>query len=199
MRTLIAALALVCLLPLGAHAAIVDIHVTSAANSGPNTLRQAIIDGNALVATNDVPRIMIDLDNASPILLTAPLPTVTATYLQIRGTGSHRARIDGGGAHRILTTNSSVLLLHLKNVVLINGYSTQGAGCLQMSNPTSSGFATLENVWFRNCKQSGVGSGSNGGGRQHKSQPDHQGFLVLVQRRRQQRLKPGWRHLFVRR
>ncbi len=162
MRTLIVAFALTCLLPPLAHAAIVNIHVTSPANSGPNTLRQAILDGNALAATNDVPRILIDLDSASPILLTSALPTVTSTYFEIKGTLPGQARINGVGAHRILTTNSSVLLFSMKNVRLLNGYSTAGsAACLQMSTPSSTGYATLENVWFENCRQSipGVANG----------------------------------------
>ena len=163
MRTFIIALALVCLLPLAAHAAIVNIHVTSAANSGPNTLRQAIIDGNALSATNDVPRILIDLDSTSPILLTSALPTVTSAYFELKGTRPGQAKIDGAEAHRILTTNSSVLLFSLKNIRLFNGYSTTGsAACLRMSIPSSPGFATLENVWFQNCRQSVAGVATGG-------------------------------------
>ena len=159
MRTLTAVLLLICLLPLGAtRAATIDIHVTSAADSGPNTLRQAIIDGNALVANNDLPRILIDLHGSSPIMLASPLPALTPSFVRIHGTKGTRAQIDGGGAHWILRTNSSVLVLGLKNVALLNGYSaTAASACLRMAAPTSAAFATLENVWFQGCKQSVAG------------------------------------------
>ena len=165
MRPLIAvlALALVCLLPQTTRAAIVTINVTSAANSGPNTLRQAIIDGNALQANNNVPRILIDLDSSTPILLASPLPTMTAPYFEIKGIRTGRAKIDGAGAHRILTSSSSLLLFSLKNVALYNGYSTTAAAaCLDMPATTSTGFANLEDVWFQNCVQSAAGV-ANGG------------------------------------
>ncbi|HET9032967.1 MAG TPA: choice-of-anchor Q domain-containing protein [Dokdonella sp.] len=165
MRPLIAALALalVCLLPLTARGAIITINVTSAANSGPNTLRQAIIDGNALQANNNVPRILIDLDSSTPILLTSALPTMTASYFEIKGIRAGQAVIDGAGAHRILTSSSSVLLFSLKNIRLFNGYSTTAAAaCLDMPTTTSSGFANMEDVWFQNCVQSTPGI-ANGG------------------------------------
>ncbi len=163
MRPLIAALALICLLPLAARAAIINIHVTSAADSGPNTLRQAIIDGNALPANNNVPRILIDLDSASPILLTSSLPTMTASYFEIKGTLAGQARIDGASAHRILTASSSVLLFSLKNIRLFNGYSgSTVAACLDLPASASTGYSNLEDVWFESCRQSATGI-ANGG------------------------------------
>ncbi len=163
MRTLTAALLLVCLLPFGAtRAVVVEIHVTSAANSGPNTLRQAIIDGNALVANNDLPLILIDLPGSSPIMLASPLPALVASYVRIHGTQASRAVIDGRNAHQILRTNSSVLVFGLRNVSVMNGFSTTSASaCLSMSVPTSMGFATLEKVWFQGCRQAvGVARGA---------------------------------------
>ncbi len=173
MRTFTAALLLVCLLPFGAtraavvdihvtssadSAAVVDIHVTSSADSGANTLRQAIIDGNALVANNNVPRILIDLNGSSPIVLTSPLPNMTATSFQINGAKAGRAVIDGNDAHRILVTDSTVLLFGLKNVALLNGFSTTtSSACLGMAAPASTGYATLENVQIQGCKQAAAG------------------------------------------
>ncbi len=165
MRPLIAALALalVCLLPLTARGAIITINVTSAANSGPNTLRQAIIDGNALQTNNNVPRILIDLDSSTPILLTSALPAMTAPYFEIKGIRAGQAVIDGAGAHRILTSSSAVLLFSLKNIRLFNGYSTTAAAaCLDMAGGTSAAYTNMEDVWFQNCVQSASGV-ANGG------------------------------------
>lgn len=158
MRTLKLLLPLVLLLPLAGHAAIVDIHVTSAADSGPNTLRQAIIDGNAMTANNNAPRILIDLDSTTPIVLASPLPSMTAPAFQIIGTKPGRAKIDGAGLHRILVADPAVLLFLLRNVAVFNGYSSSAASaCLEVGNAGGSGFSTLDGVWFQNCKQSSAG------------------------------------------
>ncbi len=164
MRILIAVLALICLLPQTAHAGGVnyaDFHVTSTADSGPNTLRQAIINGNA-IPTSYVPRILIDLDYNSPILLASPLPILTAPNFEIEGTQSTSAKIDGGGVHAILATSSSVLLFSMKNLALFNGYSTLYGACLTMTDPDTEGSAYLDNVVFQNCIVSGD-DGINGG------------------------------------
>ncbi len=163
MHRLILTFGLLCLLPLASHAAIVDIHVTSAADSGPNTLRQAIIDGNALPASNNAPRILIDLDGSNSIVLASPLPTLTAPYFEIKGNLPARAKIDGAGSHRILTLDPAVLLFKLDNVGLYNGYSTSTVGaCVHMPGNANAGYATFSKVRIQSCKQvtNGVANGA---------------------------------------
>lgn len=134
-----------------AQAAIVDIHVYSAADSGTSTLRQAILDGNALVG--DAPRILIHLDSSNPILLQSPLPTLTAPVFYIEGALPGRARIKGQDLYNILEVAATVLLLRLENVGLYEGRSSDGrAACLHIAGNT--GYATLDNVWMASCHHS---------------------------------------------
>ncbi|MGA7298641.1 MAG: choice-of-anchor Q domain-containing protein [Rhodanobacteraceae bacterium] len=158
MRPLIATAVLACLLPLAAHAAVVDIHVTSAADSGPGTLRQAIVDGNTFPASNNVPRILIDLDSSSPIVLSSVLPKLTAPSFIIQGSMAGMAVIDGNNNSRIFDVDPAVLLFSLRNLRVQNGYSTSAvSACLQMPGSANTGFATLDNTRFENCRQDSTG------------------------------------------
>lgn len=148
---------------MSARAAIVDIHVTSAADSGPNTLRQAIIDGNALPASNDAPRILVDLDGNNPILLQSPLPTLTAPVFYIIGNLQGRARINGQDTHTILDVHPDVLLLRLEHLGLYHGLSgNASAACLNMPGDSRAGSATLMDVWIQSCKKTTTGVARGG-------------------------------------
>lgn len=140
------------------HAAVVDIHVTSHADSGPGTLRQAILDGNTFPASGNVPRILIDLDGSNPIVLASVLPTLTAPSFIIQGNLPGKAVIDGNHAVRILDVNAAVLLFSLRNLRLQNGASTSSAGaCLHMPGNANAGYATLDGTWFQSCTQDSAG------------------------------------------
>ncbi|HET6632951.1 MAG TPA: choice-of-anchor Q domain-containing protein [Rhodanobacteraceae bacterium] len=130
------------------QASSVVIHVTSPADSGPGTLRQAILDGNALPST-DAPDVRVDLLPSQPIKLESSLPTITSTSFTISGTLSRYAVIDGQSNHRILTADAEVLLLQIDNLMLTNGYNPSGHGACVWYQGT--GWLAIEDSWFKDC------------------------------------------------
>lgn len=143
-------------LPVVARAAAVDIHVTTNADSGPGTLRQAILDGNALSSTQ-YPNILIDLASSAPITLSSPLPEITSKIAYIKGNLGSHAVVDGQGLYSILRASSSTVLFTLTNVILRRGYSTTGGACLSLS--ATAGVASVDNDSFLQCTVSGTYAG----------------------------------------
>ena len=144
-------------LPTIAHAAAVNIHVTSSADSGPGSLRQAIIDGNALGASY-YPNILIDLDSSQVINLSSTLPQMTSSIVYISGTTtSSRAVVDGQNLYPILRASSNTALFRLVNVTLQNAYSTSYGACLSL--PATAGAAEVSNSWFEHCVAQGTYAG----------------------------------------
>src|SRR5690606_15729583 len=81
-------------------------YVTNPADSGANTLRQAIIDGNNL-PSNDYPDIRIDLGENQPILLQSSLPEIRSKVFYMRGTQTTPAVINGLSQHALLDFHST--------------------------------------------------------------------------------------------
>lgn len=150
------------LLTLPAWAAPVILHVTNAADSGSGTLRQAIINGNALPG-NDYPRIVIDLGTNNPILLQSALPTLTRSVVYIEGAAATPAAINGLSQHAILRVDRGDSgIVSLSHLTLRNGSSDQG-GCLYLGD--SAGLTVIDDVWFSGCsaRSSGGASTARGG------------------------------------
>ena len=154
MRTLITTLILACLLPLTARAAIIDVYVTSSANSGAGTLRQAILDANAHDLNNNGTNIHIQLANGNPIILAADLPVITARVITIAGDSGYYPRINGLGSHGMFRAELGVLLFTLRNLHLEHGQSTSNGGGCVMSVSTE-GTISIKNVFFVGCEAIG--------------------------------------------
>ena len=115
--------------------------VTSKADSGAGSLRQAIIDANATTGVADT--INFKLGSSATITLTSgQLPTITdGAGLTIDG-GSADITISGANQHRVFLVDSGKLTL--RNLTVANGASGSGGGILsvgtlEVSNSTLSG------------------------------------------------------------
>src|SRR5215208_6256874 len=121
--------------------------VTNDADSGPGSLRQAIMDANTTTGVADT--INFELDSAASILLTsAPLPTITeGAGLTIDG-GSANIEINGLNRYRVFEVGSGAKLT-LSNLTVAEGAAADRAfgggggilnnGTVTVSNSTLSG------------------------------------------------------------
>ena len=141
------------LLALPAHAA--TFLVSNANDSGPGSLRQAIIDANNVPQSGTV---LVQFNQIhAPIKLESGLPTATRS-MEIRGLGyPYTPVIDGQGQNPVFrvdfTTsvgNESFILSRLK---LRNGYSRVAGGCLNLRDRF--GTYIVENVDFTGCSTDG--------------------------------------------
>lgn len=129
-----------------AHAA--TFVVTSTADSGPGSLRSAILAANVEPGQH-----RIEFGDGFPsegiILLASPLPTITAQALSIAG-GELEPRIDGAGAHRPLQAGASNALLALEDLVIRNGFASNG-GCIY-TDGNGAGPLRLRRVTLSGCR-----------------------------------------------
>lgn len=128
-----------------AHAA--TFTVTSIADSGPGSLRAAM---ESAYATTGAPHtIDFSLPAGSVIELDSTLPLAVGQTLSIGGSSGNRPTIDGRGLHRLFVAGSnSALTLH--DLVLRNGFTNVGGGCLASEYGNSP--ITLDNVRMEACK-----------------------------------------------
>ncbi|NNF35011.1 MAG: IPTL-CTERM sorting domain-containing protein [Saprospiraceae bacterium] len=160
--------------------------VTSTADSGPNTLRQAILDaqGGAFFLTRDT--IVFNLPPASTITLLSPLNIDNCCapgYTVIIGPGADDLTIDGNGMVNLFTIKNG----DLYNMTLTNGFSNSvpaavnvvGGGStilsgLRVNNMTGSMGAVHMNSFnatldIYNCIISGNQGANNGCGIKHNT------------------------------
>lgn len=110
------------LMGLAAPASAQILTVTSVADTGSGTLREAITMGNVTPGAD-----VIQLDVSGVITLASPLPTITDTAgLTVTGPGAHVLKISGDNTVRILTVDGGAL--HLTGVTLSDGSATGAAG-----------------------------------------------------------------------
>lgn len=131
--------------------------VTTQADSGPGSLRQAIVDMNA--AAGESHQIGFDLANPGAIVLASDLPTIRKPTVTITGFKSpHPVIIDGDGAYRLIaafngTTNHTMRLSWLELRNGNNPNSSSGGTCLTAGVPNGGqvGVLSLWGMTFRNC------------------------------------------------
>jgi fibronectin-binding autotransporter adhesin len=150
---------------------LLSITVTSTDDSGPGTLRQAILDANAAVGLQTI---NFSLPNPSTIFLSSPLPPIT-NQISVSGPGVSELTIDGQSLTRAFTSIHTPFLLSnlsVTNSFAIGGSAAAGGaggggaglgGGLYVANGTQT---VLANVTFTNCQAIGGngGSGMLGGG-----------------------------------
>src|SRR5262245_52266844 len=116
-------------MPLVAHAA--PIAVTTTADSGGGSLRQAITDANASAGADE-----IVFDGVTgTISLLSVLPTVTES-LTITGPGADKLTIDGGQHESIfqLASPGSDQTFSFAGLMLTNGRGSDGGGAIYGSS-----------------------------------------------------------------
>ena len=98
--------------------------VTSIADSGPGTLRQAIIDANADATTPNT--VTFQSGIGSTITLSTGQITVTKS-MSIQGPGAGSLEISGGGVQRVLyidNSNTSPMNVTVSGLSLVDGYAS---------------------------------------------------------------------------
>ncbi|MEB3360167.1 MAG: CAP domain-containing protein [Synechococcales bacterium] len=121
------------------------ITVTSAANSGAGSLRDAI----ARAQSGDTITFSAALANQT-IRLAEPLVIGPGQHLTINGSAAAGLTLSGNLTTRIFTVNSNQdfpASLTLQNLTLADGYTAERGGAIHI---THRGGATVENVTFRN-------------------------------------------------
>lgn len=130
-----------------ARAASATFTVTSTADSGAGSLRQAIVDAES---TADDDTIVFDASFSTPqtITLSTALPTITKP-LTIIGPGQDLLTIDGGGAVRpfYLVGDGTVppMQVNISDLTIDNGAANKGAGAYLMKSEATFTRVTLSN------------------------------------------------------
>ena len=121
--------------------------VTTAADSGPGSLREAMTSAYATAIPPHA--IEFSLPPDSVIALEAALPSGSNAALFIDGGGASGLTIDGQGQHRIFVAGyNNPLTLHNLNVR--NGFSDVGGGCIVTEYGNSP--IALRNMRVEGCK-----------------------------------------------
>jgi len=94
--------------------------VSNVNDSGPGSLRQAILDANAAPGED-----LIQITAVGVIPLFSPLPVITEA-VTIEGPGASLLAVDGGGAWRIL--DAAAVPLTVANLTIQHGHPATGAG-----------------------------------------------------------------------
>lgn len=110
------------------------IPVSNTNDSGAGSLRQAILDANALAGDD-----LIEITAVDVINLLSPLPIISET-VTIQGSGADQLAVDGGGSFRVF--ESTAVPLTITNLTVQNGNPAADAG----GGIRSLGALTLSNV-----------------------------------------------------
>ncbi len=154
-------LVLALVLPLAAHAA--TFNVTSTADSGTGSLRQALIDASSDTTFPRVIRFDASFPQGGVIELASALPVWSNDILKIEGNGRGPV-LDGRNAVRILTVGEGTREITLQSLTFRNGRSTAGmGGCLWHSAPAANTSLFVYDSHFQNCKAVGNQNNAYGG------------------------------------
>jgi hypothetical protein len=128
--------------------------VTSTADAGVGTLRQAILDANGTAADE-----IILLAEGTTYTISSNLPTVVNNgTLQIICTGTTNAIIEGGNSFRPLTMTTGSNLT-LSKITVQNGTALKGGGIYN-----NNGSLIISNSIITNNEATGAGTDARGGG-----------------------------------
>lgn len=133
------------------------IDVTTAATAGAGSIREAILQVNALGGGPHSIRYTANVPLQSLGLLGSALPQITASDVTIDGNG-RQPHIDGNSSYRILQIGPNTAKLTLRGMRLWNGRVSDGnGGCV---DSTSSRVVTanliLDDVQFKGCMATGT-------------------------------------------
>src|SRR5258706_12562568 len=126
----------------GSHAA--TFTVNSLSDSGPGSLRQAILDAN----TDEGP-VAVVFSVSRIITLASPLPAIS-TNISINGPGTNLLTISGSNAFQIFRANTGTTT-SISGMTIANGKATNyvnGAGIVNAGNLTISNCSFLGNQNF---------------------------------------------------
>lgn len=155
MRLLLVCFILLAIQPL--HAAVYS--VSSIADIGEGSLRQAIVDANG---SGDVPHIILfapEYPQSGQITLQSSLPVITASDVRVRGSDRSPV-IDGAGFYSIFRAAQNVSL-ELEDLAIQQGLNTSG-GCVATATNGGTGSLYVARSSFFQCMA--IAANSPGGG-----------------------------------
>lgn len=122
------------------------IVVTTAADSGAGSLREAIATATTATTIQFAP----NLANQTIQLTSGPLQIAPGQHISIDGQGAANLTVSSGRASRIFFVNSNQdfpAALTLRNLTLADGYTPEAGGAIYV---THRGNVSVEQVNFRN-------------------------------------------------
>lgn len=131
--------------------------VTTCADSGAGSLRQAILDAEA-AAGADVITVTAECTISSPVLVSSQMEITDD--LSIVGPGATSFVLDGDDATRIITVFGQGVEFSLSGVTLTNGYAGTGSGgALEVNNNSGNGGALSLDGVVVSSSEAGYGGG----------------------------------------
>ena len=128
--------------------------VTSTADSGAGTLRQAILSSNSPAGGAHTLVFTAAFPVNGIILLNTDLPQIASQRLVVIGTDK-QPRIDGQSLHAIFKLSTTTTALELYDLTLQNALSPERGACVNSGSSASTGSLQAERVTFSNCRASG--------------------------------------------
>ncbi len=140
---------------IGAYEVPYYLLVTTDADSGPGTLRQAILDANTITGADTITFDPVFFATAKTITLTSGELQIAGSTI-IQGPGASIVTVDGGKASRIFNTSSAPTdsAIIIEGLSLIGGKAVDRGGAVRVGD---------ESVTIRNCVLTGNEATTDGG------------------------------------
>lgn len=142
--------------------------VTNSSDTGPGSLRQAIISANASSSTPHTITYTSDYTKNATTTLLSNLPIITAAEVRFRGS-DRNPKIHGGDLYSIFRAAPDVSL-DIRDMSFYNGLNASG-GCISTTQNGGSGSLTVTHSQFYYCKARSDDSPGGGAIRWHASAP----------------------------
>ena len=127
--------------------------VFSTQDSGPGTLRQAMLDAQS-AGDGSVIEFTAAFPLQGEIQLASALPTMSNSSLVVDG-GDRQPQINGQSLYRVFSVDGNNQRLELRDLTLTSGFSDQAGGCVYGGNAGGGGLLIVERVRFEACEASG--------------------------------------------
>lgn len=141
-------------LVLASAAQATSYNISTTADSGAGSLRQAILDSNSPAGGAHTLVFSTTFPDNGVILLNGNLPQILSQRLVVLG-NDRQPHIDGQSLHSIFKVSTTTNLFELYDLSLQNAFSADDGACISSGNFTSLGTLQTERVTFSNCKVSG--------------------------------------------
>ncbi len=143
------------LLVLASGAQATNFVISSTADSGAGSLRQAILSSNSPAGGVHTMTFSVTFPNNGVILLNSNLPQILSQSMIIMG-GSKQPRIDGKSQYALFNVSGGNSIFELSDLILQNGLAPEKGGCVNSGDSASIGRLKAERVVFSNCQAKGA-------------------------------------------
>lgn len=128
--------------------------VSTTADSGAGSLRQAILDSNSPAGGVHTMTFSAAFPNGGAILLNSNLPQIASQSLIVIGSGK-QPRIDGQSLRTIFNIGTNTSTFELSDLTLQNALAPERGACINSGGSATAGALRAERVTFSNCQASG--------------------------------------------